>query len=194
MKDNSLAPATLTLDAPRTVVWRNTGASPHTVTADDKSFDSGGIDPGTTFSHAFTTTGTFRYHCSYHTGMNGTIVIGTPAPTPTTTPSPTPAPTPSPTPAPTPTPTPTPTAPIPTASVSIMNFEFQPSTLNVVNGTEVTWGNGDGATHTVTADDQSFASGSIANGGSYAHRFTAAGTYAYHCAIHSSMHGTVVVS
>jgi plastocyanin len=46
----------------------------------------------------------------------------------------------------------------------------------------------------VTADGGSFNSGTLAGGGSFSHRFTTAGTFAYHCAIHASMTGTVVVS
>ena len=37
-------------------------------------------------------------------------------------------------------------------------------------------------------------SGNIAAGNTYAHRFFAAGAYPYHCSIHSSMTGIVVVT
>jgi plastocyanin len=57
----------------------------------------------------------------------------------------------------------------------------------------VTTTNADAATHTWTADDGSWDSGSLANGASSTHTFGSAGTFAYHCAIHPSMKGTVVV-
>ena len=61
-------------------------------------------------------------------------------------------------------------------------------------GQKVTWTNTDGFPHTVTADNGSFDSGPVAAGTSYARTFKQAGTFAYHCKIHSSMHGTVVVT
>jgi plastocyanin len=45
----------------------------------------------------------------------------------------------------------------------------------------------------VTADTNSFASGNLQPGGSFSFTFTRPGTYAYHCSIHPSMHGSVVV-
>jgi plastocyanin len=80
-----------------------------------------------------------------------------------------------------------------TDKVSIVDFGFDPSANTVKAGTKVTWTN-HGRTHTVTADDGSFASGSIGPGGTYSMTFKKAGTYAYHCAIHSSMVAQVVVT
>ena len=40
-----------------------------------KELDSGNITNGTTFSHAFNTVGSFSYHCIYHAGMTGTVVV-----------------------------------------------------------------------------------------------------------------------
>jgi plastocyanin len=48
--------------------------------------------------------------------------------------------------------------------------------------------------HTVTFDDGSADSGNLAPGSTFDHTFATAGTFAYHCAIHSSMHGTVTVT
>jgi plastocyanin len=45
----------------------------------------------------------------------------------------------------------------------------------------------------VTADDKSFDSGRK-SAGSWPHSFAKAGTVAYHCEVHSKMHGTVVVA
>jgi plastocyanin len=50
-------------------------ASSHTVTADDSSFDSGTLAKGQTFTHKFTSPGTFKYHCSLHASMLGSITV-----------------------------------------------------------------------------------------------------------------------
>jgi len=47
---------------------------------------------------------------------------------------------------------------------------------------------------TVTADDGAFDSGSLAGGKSFSFTFDEAGTFAYHCNIHQSMTGRVVVT
>ncbi len=68
-------PAQLTVPAGATVVWFNKGKEDHTVTADDKSFDSGLKKSGATFQRAFPKTGTFSYHCEPHPWMTGTIQV-----------------------------------------------------------------------------------------------------------------------
>jgi predicted lipoprotein with Yx(FWY)xxD motif/plastocyanin len=88
-------------------------------------------------------------------------------------------------------------APSPAAgagSVTIADFSFTPGTLTVPVGTTVTWTNTGGAPHTVTADDGSFASATLAAGDTFSQTFDTAGTYAYHCSIHTQMVGTVVVT
>lgn len=72
-------------------------------------------------------------------------------------------------------------------------MRFVASATNVTVGTTVTWTNNDAMVHTVTADDNSFTSGNLNYGDTYAHTFSAAGTVAYHCKIHPAMTATVVV-
>jgi plastocyanin len=81
-----------------------------------------------------------------------------------------------------------------TVGVSIHNYAFSPSVITVVIGVNntITWTNNDPVTHTVTADDNSF-SNTLSAGGTYIHTFTAAGTFTYHCTIHTYMTGTVKV-
>jgi amicyanin len=58
-----------------TVEWTNNDPLPHTVTATDKSFDSGLIQPGKTYRHTFTKAGTFNYFCVPHPFMKGIVVV-----------------------------------------------------------------------------------------------------------------------
>jgi len=107
------------------------------------------------------------------------------------------------TPAQTPIPT-TITTPIPTVrppslignTIAIKNFAFDPSTLTVKSGSGVMWTNLDSAPHAIVFDIGSpvtYSSGSLPPGSSYSLSFTKLGTYTYHCSIHPSMKGTIVV-
>jgi plastocyanin len=85
--DFAFDPSSVAVDAGATVTWTNQGAAPHTVTADDGSFDSGTLDAGASFSFTFTSAGTVSYHCTIHPNMVGSVVVSggaTPeTPTPT---------------------------------------------------------------------------------------------------------------
>ena len=78
-------------------------------------------------------------------------------------------------------------------SVTIKGFAFSPGSITVRVGDSVEWTNNDAVAHTATADDGSWNAGTIAAGQTAQVSFDAAGTFPYHCAIHASMHGTVVV-
>jgi plastocyanin len=80
------------------------------------------------------------------------------------------------------------------SSVKVIDFGFDPTSITVKAGSSVTWTNTGSATHTVTADDASFDSGNFASGATFSQTFAKAGTFAYHCKIHASMHGTVIVT
>jgi plastocyanin len=79
-------------------------------------------------------------------------------------------------------------------AVTIKDFAFNPATATATAGSKVTWTNNDTTAHTVTFDDGSADSGNIAPGSTFDHTFATAGTFAYHCTIHSQMKGTVTVS
>lgn len=79
------------------------------------------------------------------------------------------------------------------STVSIVNFSFQPATITISAGTTVTWTNKDNVGHTVTADDGSFKSDRLGSGTTFSEAFATAGTFTYHCSIHTSMTGTVIV-
>ena len=78
-------------------------------------------------------------------------------------------------------------------AVTIKDFAFGPATVTVNTGDTVTWTNADSAAHTATATGGAFDTGTIASGATASVTFTKAGTYAYKCAIHPRMTGTIVV-
>jgi plastocyanin len=71
---------TLVIGVNNTVVWTNNDGAPHTVTATSvpsgaTKFDSGNLSPGATFTYTFTAPGTYKYDCTYHFWMQGTIIV-----------------------------------------------------------------------------------------------------------------------
>ena len=78
--------------------------------------------------------------------------------------------------------------------VIIEGFSFDPGTVDVATGTTVQWTNEDPTQHTVTAKDGSFSSEPLPNGKGYRVTFDRAGTFAYYCAIHPTMTGTIEVT
>jgi plastocyanin len=77
--------------------------------------------------------------------------------------------------------------------VTIEGFAFAPTTIRVGTGQDVTWTNADPTAHTVTARDRSFGSDPLDAGASFSATFDRPGRYAYFCAIHPAMTGTVGV-
>jgi len=80
------------------------------------------------------------------------------------------------------------------ATAMIVNMAFTPNPIKVKKGTTVTWTNQDVASHTVTGDNGGPNSSTIATGQSYSFTFNTVGTFNYHCAIHPSMKGSVIVT
>ena len=94
----------------------------------------------------------------------------------------------------TPSPGPIPTnAANPSVIVHIKNYAYAPSSVTVKLGQSVVWINDDAVAHTATAVNATFDSGNIDTNATFTHTFTKAGTYAYYCAYHTYMKGTVVV-
>ncbi len=73
----AFTPAEITVSPGTTVTWLNRDDIPHTVTdaAEPKAFKSPPLDTGDSFSHVFTEPGTYRYFCSLHAHMQGSIVV-----------------------------------------------------------------------------------------------------------------------
>jgi plastocyanin len=72
----AFGPAAITVRPGTTVTWTQQDEDQHTVTADDGSFTSSPLTTGQTFTHTFAAPGTYRYHCSIHPFMHGTVVVG----------------------------------------------------------------------------------------------------------------------
>ncbi|PSP84625.1 halocyanin [Halobacteriales archaeon QS_1_68_17] len=102
MSHQRFLPATYEVAPGTTVVWKNTGSRPHTVTAYDsgtpdgvaffasggydteqaarqawRTGSGGGLDGGETYEHTFEVPGEYQYFCIPHEpgGMVGTIVV-----------------------------------------------------------------------------------------------------------------------
>ena len=57
------------------VVWTNQDETPHTVTSNDKSFASKGLDTDDKFEHVFSKEGDFGYICTVHPFMTGVVHV-----------------------------------------------------------------------------------------------------------------------
>jgi plastocyanin len=79
------------------------------------------------------------------------------------------------------------------ASVNTGDFFFSPGSVTIAVGDTVSWHNSGEAPHNATANNGSFATGTINPGGSGSHTFNSAGTFSYICTIHPQMKGTVRV-
>jgi plastocyanin len=176
-------PAEVTIPTGTAVSWINDDSVPHTATSTDGVFDSGIFDPGANFTWTFNEPGSFPYQCQLHPQMQGTViaegeaVVGAPAVSTnegqTEAASAQPA------------------APA-EGTVSIIDFAFEPATLDVAAGATVVWTNDGQAPHTVTGE---FAdSGVLEPGQTFSHTFAESAEFRYVCAIHPQMTGTISVS
>ena len=75
--DYAFGPATLTVPRGTTVTWTNKDDDPHTVVSanDPKLFKSSALDTDENFSFTFNQAGTFKYFCTIHPRMQGTVVV-----------------------------------------------------------------------------------------------------------------------
>lgn len=82
------------------------------------------------------------------------------------------------------------------ATITIVDFAFEPAEISVPVGTEITWANEDSARHSVISDDDGgpFQSDEFDNGESYSVVVEEEGTFPYVCGIHPNMAGTVTVT
>lgn len=78
--DDFFEPKIVEIRQGNTVRWINVGRAIHTVTAADRSWDSGDLRSGEEYSRTFDTLGDHPYYCVYHgsgsgSGMAGTVTV-----------------------------------------------------------------------------------------------------------------------
>ena len=79
---NSFSPKTIEIEIGDKVLWRNRSDVKHTVTADSGEFDYTFGAQGAQEERRFNEAKTYAYHCEFHDGMKGTVVVRDPnAPT-----------------------------------------------------------------------------------------------------------------
>lgn len=82
-----------------------------------------------------------------------------------------------------------------TVQAGMSGIAFVPATIQAKVGDVIAWTNNDTVAHTATLkDDPACTTETLAPGATGALTFSAAGTYAFICKIHSSMSGTIEVT
>jgi plastocyanin len=75
IRDFAFSPRTIEIRVGDTVRWTNRDSFAHTATAQNGSFDTGLLAEGESGSIRFTVAGTYRYLCTPHPDMTGTVVV-----------------------------------------------------------------------------------------------------------------------
>jgi plastocyanin len=75
IKNFAFAPKTLTATAGTKLEVTNADGTVHTLTAKDKSFDTGDLDGGKRATVVLKQPGTYEYFCEIHNYMTGTLVV-----------------------------------------------------------------------------------------------------------------------
>ena len=71
----AFAPREITIAPGTKIVWTNRDGTPHTVTSNDKSFASKGLDTDDRYDHTFSGVGDFTYICTLHPMMTGVVHV-----------------------------------------------------------------------------------------------------------------------
>jgi len=182
-----------------TVTWRNNGAAVHTVTAEDRSFDSGDIDPGETWKKTFADPVSLVYVCTLHPWMKGTVRIadegGEAPPPPQRKEDSSPG-------ASTALAQPVRVGGEPvTWNVAVVepdvadpdSWTYLPAALEANAGDTVVWTNEGVVDHTVTARDGSFDSATLRAGATFGMLAETEGVFDYYCSLHPWMKGSLRV-
>jgi plastocyanin len=75
IRNFAFSPNALTINAGTVVTWKNLDGEPHTVVNDQGLFRSDALDQNDTFTYKFDKAGTYRFICSIHPTMRGTVVV-----------------------------------------------------------------------------------------------------------------------
>jgi plastocyanin len=73
IKNFQFSPNPIVVPVGKAITVTNADSTVHTLTADDKRFDTGNIDGGATASITIAKPGKYSYHCDIHNYMTGTI-------------------------------------------------------------------------------------------------------------------------
>ena len=73
MVDLAFEPRALTVERGQTVTFKNRGKVTHN--AKGEGFFSRVVEPGGSYRHTFDRPGTFKYVCTFHPGMEGTLTV-----------------------------------------------------------------------------------------------------------------------
>jgi plastocyanin len=76
IRDHAFNPAQLNVAPGTTIRFVNNDIEPHTATADNGLFDTGVLQPGSSFDVFLDGSGTVTYHCELHPDMQGSVVVG----------------------------------------------------------------------------------------------------------------------
>lgn len=71
----AFVPKEITIAPGTKIIWTNRDETPHTVTSNDKSFASKGLDTDDKFEHTFASEGDFSYICTLHPYMTGVVHV-----------------------------------------------------------------------------------------------------------------------
>lgn len=73
----AFAPSNITVKKGTTVTWTNNDSMVHDVTETDGQDGphSGNLANGQTYTFTYNTVGTFKYHCSIHPSMTGSVTV-----------------------------------------------------------------------------------------------------------------------
>lgn len=195
VKDGSFSPSVVHARVGDTIHWTNVGAMPHTVTAGDGAFDHM-LSPGQSYSYALRAPGSVSYVCTFHPGMNGSLVVGAALPG-VAVPPPVADPGGS---SSSSTGGTAPAAAAPasqgkaeTIEIKVNEMSFSPAMVTAHVGDTISWVNVGAIPHTVTAADGSFDKTPIAPGERYNWVVTKEGTINYVCSYHPGMNGMLML-
>ncbi|MCC6176068.1 MAG: cupredoxin family copper-binding protein [Chloroflexi bacterium] len=75
IRDFVYTPQTVSIKVGARVTWTNADAVPHTATDRDRRWDTGTFAGGQSASQTFSSAGTYRYYCTLHPSMLGTVTV-----------------------------------------------------------------------------------------------------------------------
>jgi hypothetical protein len=65
----------LVIGVNNSVIWTNVDVSHHTVAEQIRTFESGNLNPGESYTRSFPKAGVYPYSCDYHPWMKGTVIV-----------------------------------------------------------------------------------------------------------------------